>query len=46
MKQFTTLKFDLFNFGNLVLDNKNDPEENFYNGSHFTDTNYVFNRRS
>ena len=37
---FETLKFSPYNSENLLLDNNNDPDENFLKESYFADTNY------
>lgn len=37
---FETLKFNPFDFKSLLLDESNEQDENFFNESHFTDTNY------
>ena len=37
---FETLKFSPYNSENLLLDNINDPDENFFKEWYFPDTNY------
>ena len=37
---FEILKFSPYNSENLLLDNNNDPDENFFKESNFADTNY------
>ena len=37
---FENLKFSPYNSENLLLDNNNDPDGNFFKESYFADTNY------
>ena len=37
---FENLHFSPFDLQNLLLDNYNDPDDNFFNTSHFTDSSY------
>ena len=37
---FEILKFSPYNSENLLLDNNNDSDENFFNESYFADINY------
>ena len=37
---FENLKFSPFDLQNLLLNNSNDPDDNFFNTNQFSDTNY------
>ena len=37
---FKNLKFSSFDLQNILLNNSNDPDDNFFNTNQFSDTNY------
>ena len=40
MSNFEKLEFSPFDLQNILLDNENDPDENFFNIRRFSDTSY------